>query len=114
MEEALGKDQHDTLISMNNLAAVMGNQRMYEDAEQIYRQTLELKEEVLGRDHPDTLGDMSKLAAVFENQGKCKEAEQIYQQTLELNEAEKVPGKEYLDLLSSKNDFTFVSVMLLD
>ena len=71
-------------------------------------------EKVLSRDNPDTFGSMSKLAAVFENQGKCKEAEQIYQQALELNETEKVPGKEHLDLLSSKNDFTFVSVMLLD
>jgi primosomal replication protein N len=39
---------------MNNLAIVLGHQGKYEEAEQMQRQTLELKEKVLGQEHPDT------------------------------------------------------------
>ncbi|KAJ3571480.1 hypothetical protein NPX13_g5363 [Xylaria arbuscula] len=49
----------------------------YDNAELLYRQTLELREEVLGREHPDTLASMNNLAGVLDSQGKYEEAEAI-------------------------------------
>ncbi|XTI89188.1 Tetratricopeptide repeat-domain-containing protein [Cenococcum geophilum] len=97
---------------MNNLAVVIVNQGKYEEAEQICRHTLELKEKVLGREHPDTLSSMSKLAVVFRNQGKYEEAEQVRRQALELKE--NVLGREHPDTPGSMYDLAFVSVILLD
>ncbi|KAI1439327.1 P-loop containing nucleoside triphosphate hydrolase protein, partial [Annulohypoxylon stygium] len=41
----------------------------YNEAEQMYRQTLELKERVLGRENPSTLNSMNNLALVLDSQG---------------------------------------------
>jgi Flp pilus assembly protein TadD len=50
----------------------------YIDAEQMYRQALELKGEVLGREHPNNLGVINYLAIVLSSQGRYLEAEQIH------------------------------------
>jgi hypothetical protein len=57
------------------------NQDKYDEAEQMYRQTLELKQKVLGQEHPSTLNSMNGLASVLRNQGKYDEAEQMHRQT---------------------------------
>jgi hypothetical protein len=82
----------DKLISMNNLASTRFSQRKYEEAEPIYRETVELRKKVLGREHPDTLTSMKYLAAALFNQRKDKEAEPIYRETVELRK--KVLGRE--------------------
>ncbi|KAI2602274.1 P-loop containing nucleoside triphosphate hydrolase protein [Hypoxylon sp. NC1633] len=41
-----------------NVAESYSQLSKYKEAEQMYRQTLELRERVLGREHPDTLGSM--------------------------------------------------------
>ncbi|KAK8071889.1 ATP GTP binding protein [Apiospora saccharicola] len=71
---------------MNNLAFVLDRQGKYGEAEQMHRQTLELRVKVLGQEHPDTLTNMNNLAFVLESQGKYLEAEQMHRQTLELME----------------------------
>jgi hypothetical protein len=58
----LGKDHPDTLISTNNLALSLGNQRRYTEAKAMLRQALQLMEKVLGKDHPSTLASMDNLA----------------------------------------------------
>ncbi|RYP17801.1 hypothetical protein DL767_009943 [Monosporascus sp. MG133] len=80
--------------------------RLYEEAEQMYRQVLELREAVLGREHPDTLISMNNLALVLQNQGKYDEAEQIHRQELKLSEA--VLGREHPDTLTSMNNLALV------
>ncbi|KAL8799610.1 MAG: hypothetical protein Q9182_005761 [Xanthomendoza sp. 2 TL-2023] len=45
-EEALGKEHPATLTSMNNLAVMLESQGNYDEAEQIHRQTLALRETV--------------------------------------------------------------------
>jgi hypothetical protein len=50
MEKMLGEDHPSTLASMNNLASVLDSLGVYEEAEAMLRQTLELKEKVLGED----------------------------------------------------------------
>ena len=55
---------------MNNLAVVLSGQGKHEQAEEIYRQALGLRETVLGKENPDTLRSMNNLAAVLSDQGK--------------------------------------------
>jgi hypothetical protein len=49
----LGKEHPDTLTSMNNLAGILRDQGKYEQAEEMLRQALRLRETVLGEEHPD-------------------------------------------------------------
>ncbi|KAK7959729.1 TPR-like protein [Apiospora aurea] len=56
--ETLGSLQH-------NVAACYSLLGKYSEAEQMYRQTLGLKETVLGRKHPETLKSVNNLAAVL-------------------------------------------------
>ena len=60
----LGKEHSDTLTSMINLARVLSSQGKYDEAEEIHRQVLALRERVLGKDHPDTLTSMNNLAGI--------------------------------------------------
>jgi tetratricopeptide (TPR) repeat protein len=56
---------------------VLRQQGKYEEAEQMHRQTLDLKKKVLGEEHPSTLGSINNLAEVLRQQGKYEEAEQM-------------------------------------
>ena len=60
----LDKEHPNTLISMNNLAVVLGRQGRYAEAERMHQQTLQLREKVLGKEHPDTLNSRTGLALV--------------------------------------------------
>ncbi|KAI0159859.1 hypothetical protein GGR52DRAFT_582588 [Hypoxylon sp. FL1284] len=68
----------------------------YNEAEQMYRKTLELRERVLGREHPSTLASINNLAL----------AEQMHRQTLELRE--RVLGREHPSTLDSMNNLANV------
>jgi len=46
----------------------------YNEAEQINRRALKVREKVLGREHPDTLASVNNLALVLQSQGKYEEA----------------------------------------
>lgn len=48
------KEHLDTLTSMKNLASVLSSQGKHEDAEQLFRQTLEANQEMLGKEHQNT------------------------------------------------------------
>ncbi|KAK3356287.1 hypothetical protein B0T25DRAFT_515990 [Lasiosphaeria hispida] len=66
MEDVGARGPHqdpDTLASMNNVATVLKSQGKHEEAEQMYRQGLQLSEKVLGKEHPATLFSKNKLAA---------------------------------------------------
>ncbi|KAI1159456.1 hypothetical protein F5B18DRAFT_677291 [Nemania serpens] len=78
----------------------------YNIAEQLYWQTLQLKEEVLGREHPDTLASMNNLAGVLRRQGKYDKAETMHRQTLQLKE--EVLGREHPSTLTSINNLANV------
>ncbi|KAK1656993.1 hypothetical protein BDP55DRAFT_43077 [Colletotrichum godetiae] len=93
----------DLLCSIGESNNLLGK---YAEAEQIHRQTLELREKVLGPENPDTLTSMDNLAVVLGSQGKYDEAEQMHRQTLELRE--KVLGPENPDTLISMNNLAVV------
>jgi tetratricopeptide (TPR) repeat protein len=92
--ESAGTEHPSTLTSMGDLAEVLSYQGKYEQAEEMHRQELGLRETVLGKEHPDTLTSMNNLAAVLINQGKYEQAEEMYRQILRL-------AKEYPGILTS-------------
>ena len=49
----------------------------YEQAEEMRRQELGLRETVLGKEHPDTLTSVNNLAGVVRDQDKYEQAEEI-------------------------------------
>jgi hypothetical protein len=57
---------------MNNLATVLSDQGKYEEAEEMHRQALGLRETVLGREHPDTLTSMNKPGDPAEGSGQVR------------------------------------------
>lgn len=56
----------------------------YKDAEQVYRQMVDLSTTALGVEHHNTLACSNGLANALSSQGRYKEAKQIFQQSLEL------------------------------
>jgi tetratricopeptide (TPR) repeat protein len=74
-EKALGPDHTSTLSTVNNLGGLQGK---YEQAEEMHRQALRLRETVLGKEHPYTLASMNNLANVLSDQGKYEQAEEMY------------------------------------
>jgi Tetratricopeptide repeat len=78
-----------------HLASVLRYQGKHEQAEEIHRQTLKLRERVLGKEHPDTLTSMNNLALMLNDQSKDEQAEEMHRRTLELRE--RVLGKEHPD-----------------
>jgi tetratricopeptide (TPR) repeat protein len=77
----LGEEQPDTLISMNDLVEVLNDLGKYEQAEEMHRQALGLRETALGKDHPFKLKSMGNLALVLSSQGGYEEAEELHRQT---------------------------------
>jgi hypothetical protein len=63
----------------------------YEQAEEMHRQVLRLREVMLGKKYPDTLIRMSNLVNVLSRQGKYEQAGEMHRRILGLKEA--VPGK---------------------
>ena len=87
-----GEAERVLLFNVGESFHILGK---YEEAENMHRQALELRETVLGKEHPDTLTSMNNLATVLRREGKYKKSEQMHRQALELRE--KVLGKEHPD-----------------
>ena len=66
-EESAGPRASRTLRSMRNLAIAIGHQARYAEAEQLFREVLEIQKRVLGPEHPDTLRSMNNLAILYTN-----------------------------------------------
>ena len=92
-EKALGEKHPDTLISVNDVAAVLRHQAKYEAAENMSRRVLEAREKLLGEKHPHTLKSMNNLALALRCQKKYKEAEEMNRRALE--GGPKAWGKEH-------------------
>ncbi|KAK1948629.1 tetratricopeptide repeat domain protein, partial [Colletotrichum sublineola] len=65
-KKVLGLENPSTLTSMSNLVLVFDSQGRHDEAEQMHRQTLEMREKVLGPNCPLTLNIRHDLAASLE------------------------------------------------
>lgn len=66
--EALGKLP---AVPDDSVKAMAARLKKYEEAEQINRRALNVREKVLGTEHPDTLTSVGILASVLQNQGRA-------------------------------------------
>jgi hypothetical protein len=78
----LGKEHPSTLMSVGNLASVLGSQGKYEAAEEMNRRALEGKEKVLGKEHPDTLISVWCLADLLERMSREADAVLLYERAI--------------------------------
>ncbi|USP74607.1 hypothetical protein yc1106_01881 [Curvularia clavata] len=105
-EKALGREDHQTLISVEVLAGVLQAQGRYKEAETLNQRALEGWEKKLGEDHPHTLMSVNNLAAVVQYQGRYKEAETLNRRALEGRE--KKLGEDHPHTLTSVSNLAAV------
>lgn len=98
-KKVLEEEHPDTLISMNDLAAIHTNQGRWKEAEELGVQVVERRKRMLEQKHPNTLTSMVNLASSFWNQGRWKEAEKLEVQVIKIREREL--GQEHPDTLTS-------------
>ena len=83
-----------------DLACTLYDQQKYDEAEQLFRQSVQQREKVLGTTHEDTLWSKYQLAYTLYEQQKYDEAEQLLRQSVQQRET--VLGAEHKDTLASK------------
>ena len=74
---------HDTSSTLDALAQELQAQGLFEEAEPLYREALEMDRAMLGSLHPDTLVAINNLAQDLQDQGKYDEAEPLRREALE-------------------------------
>lgn len=77
-----------------------------DEAERLYKETLEIHKRVLGPEHPNRLTSMHNVATVLKRQGKLNEARKLNEETLEIRK--RVLGREHPDTLMSMHNLANV------
>jgi len=95
----LGENHVNTLISMNNYAALLLAEQKLEEAEPIFRDALEKSQIILGEDHPYTLSFMMNVGNVLRDKGALPDAEDIYRVTRQRRD--QVLGSEHPETLAA-------------
>jgi CHAT domain-containing protein/tetratricopeptide (TPR) repeat protein len=98
-EQALGKDDPETLKAVSNLAEVYKKLGRVAEAELLLKRIIKTNERVLGNDHPDTLASVSRLGMLLRTQARNTEAEPLFKRALESRR--RVLGKDHPDTLVS-------------
>jgi serine/threonine protein kinase/tetratricopeptide (TPR) repeat protein len=88
----LGPEHPDTLLTMRNLAASLGDNGDLAEAEKFDRKVLGAQRRVLGPRNPETMKTMNNLAGVLDGLGRYAEAEQLFDEALDI--ARSVMGPE--------------------
>ncbi|CAK8991628.1 unnamed protein product [Durusdinium trenchii] len=95
-EAKWGAKDEETLVTFNNLAAVLYHQGKYEEAEPLYRRALE------GSVVPEVFTQLNNLAFLLHEQGKYEESEALCRRALEGREAY-FGARHPLTLMSTTN-----------
>ena len=88
----LGAEHLDLLESIDALGSELCQKRRYNEAEQVYRRAIMLKERVFGKDTIHVMDSMCLLGSLFERQGIYDKAESIFRHTLAIRES--ILGKD--------------------
>jgi tetratricopeptide (TPR) repeat protein len=70
--------------TLANLGNVRLLQKRFEDAEQLFREALRIKEQCLGPSHAETGAELARLAACCVLQRRGKEAVELYDRALRI------------------------------
>ena len=84
VNEVLGPEHASTLVCLSDLAQLLLDQGMLDEAKPLMLEVMEARRATLGPKHPDTLTSMSNLAALLMGQGKLDEAKPLMLQVLAL------------------------------
>ena len=90
----------------NRLARYLEQNGMYQPAEPLYEQALEIKRTALGEDHPDFATSLNNLALLYHSMGRYAEAEPLYKQDLEISR--KALGEDHPDFATSLNNLALL------
>jgi tetratricopeptide (TPR) repeat protein len=92
-----GEEHPDTLMTMGNIALMLGFQSKWQEAEEMHREELRLVKKTLGEKHPQTLVCRGNLALAVLGQWRYAEAEEMYRELLPLDK--EVLGEKHPDTL---------------
>ncbi len=92
-----------TLTAMNNLGNALQDEDRLADAEDLFRQSVELHRGTLGNEHPDTLRSINNLGTVLRLRGQLAGAESAFRELCEIRQ--RILGLEHPDTLSAMNNW---------
>jgi tetratricopeptide (TPR) repeat protein len=90
-EAQLGPNHLQTVVSLNNLAAVLGDLRDLAAARPLFERALSIREAQLGANHPTTAWSLNSLGAVLRGQGDLVAARRLHERALSIREAQLGP-----------------------
>jgi tetratricopeptide (TPR) repeat protein len=83
--QVYGDEHPNVATDLYNLEELLRAQGKHDEAEPLYRQSLEISRKVLGEEHSDVVGLLNNLAQLLYTQGKYDEAEPLYRQSLAID-----------------------------
>ncbi len=82
-------ERRDAIAEANRLsddARALFEQGRYDEAEPLYRRSLDIRERSLGAGHPDVAESLDEIAALDEATGRDDDAEALYKRSLAIRE----------------------------
>lgn len=81
-KKLLGPRHPNTVSSMVALGRIYWNMKWLDQAEEIFKQSFNIREETLGADHPDTLEALSWVATVYRGKALYEESCEMYSRVI--------------------------------
>lgn len=91
---------------LNEAASYSHDRGQYDDAEQLYKQALSIREEVLGPIHPDLAESLNNLASLYRDEGRYDEMEPLSKRALSIYEQSL--GPDHIYVASSLNNLALL------
>lgn len=88
---------------LDQLAVLYETQGKYSGAEELYIQSLKIREKYRGPEHPEVAASLNNLAEHYEFQGQHDKAEEFYRRAIAIKE--KTLGPDHLALAYSLEDY---------
>lgn len=96
------ENQQDKAVALNSRAAILDALGNLQEAEQLFQQSLMIREETLGPNHPEVSTVLNNLAALYRSQGRYAEAETLLERALAIRE--QTLGPHHPDVAASLNN----------
>ena len=96
---ARGFDENQKGFIESNIGLVYHDEGRSKEAEELFKQVMEMKKRGLGEEHPDTLTSIVNLASTYRKQGRWKVAEELFEQVIEMRK--RVLGEKHPETLTS-------------
>jgi tetratricopeptide (TPR) repeat protein len=83
-EQAMGEVHPNKPDVLNQLGLLNQNEKLYQKAEDLYRESLKIRTEILVPEHPNIAFSLNNLASILEDRGKYDEAEKLFLEALDI------------------------------